>query len=265
MAANNTLPTPYPDVNALFRRLLSDVQSVLGDHFVGLYILGSLATGGFDPQRSDIDFLVVTADELPREILPALAAMHERINASDLALPTPMEGSYIPRQALRRYDPTQADHPALRVDGSFGVDHHSSDWIIQRHVIREQAVVVAGPASRTLVDPVQPNDVRRAALGILREWWAPQLTESFRLISSEYQAYAVMTMCRAFYTLQQGTVVPKSTAARWAYAELGQRWTMLIDRALAWQRGLEMESFDETLDFIRYTLERAEQFKMPPE
>ncbi len=170
MSAHVTNPTPYPDVNAVLRVLLSRVQTVLGDYFIGMYVHGSTASGDLDPERSDIDFVVVTADELPDEMLPALAAMHARIAASGLKWAAKLEGSYIPQQALRRFDTTHAQYPALRVDGSFGVDQHGSDWVIQRHIIREKGVVVTGPAPQTLIDPVQPNELRRAVLGTLREW-----------------------------------------------------------------------------------------------
>lgn len=255
MSTYIAFPTPYADVNAVLHALLSDVQSVLGDYFVGMYIHGSLASGDFAPQRSDIDFIVVTADELPDEMLPALEAMHARITASGLTWATKLEGSYIPKRALRRYDPAHAMHPALRVDGSFDIDGHGSDWVIQRHAIREQGIVVAGPALHTLIDPVPPNDVRRAALATLEEWWAPQLDDPFRLRSREYQAYAILTMCRALYTLQHGTVATKTVAARWAQEALGEPWTALIEPALRWPNGAQPDVLIETLDFIRYTLE----------
>jgi hypothetical protein len=256
MSAHATHPTPYPDVNAVLRALLSGVQTVLGDHFVGMYVHGSLASGDFNPQRSDVDFVVVTADELPDEMLPALEAMHARI-AATAKWAAKLEGSYIPRHALRRYDPAHARHPALCVDGSFGLDQHASDWVIQRHVIRERGIVVAGPAPQTLIDPVEPDDLRRAVRGVLREWWSPQLDDPTRLHSSEYQAYAILTMCRALYTLQYGIVVSKSVAARWAQEALGERWAAIIERAAAWRRGAQLDHLDETLDFIRYTLERC--------
>ena len=259
MPAHVTHPTLYPDVNAVLHVLLSGVQTILGDHFVGMYVYGSLASGDFNPQRSDIDLLVVTADELPDELLPALEAMHSRITASGLKWATRLEGDYIPQPALRRYDPSQAWYPHLGMDGHFDVEQHGSDGVIQRHLVREQGVVVAGPAPDTLIDPVQPDDLRRAALGILLEWWAPMLHDPARLHSSEYQAYAVLTMCRALYTLQYGSVVSKSVAAQWAQQALGERRAALIERALAWRHGTQLDDLNETLDFIRYTLERSRQ------
>ena len=256
-------PTPYPDVNAVLQALLASVQAVLGDYFVGLYVHGSVASADFDPQRSDIDFLVVTTAELPGEMLPDLAAMHARLTASGLPLVAKLEGSYIPRPALRRYDPAQAQHPALRVDGSFAVDGHGSDWVIQRHIIREQGIVVAGPAPQTLIDPVQPDDLRRAVLGILQEWWSPPFPAPERFRRSEYQSYAVLTMCRALYTLQYGTVVPKPVAALWAQETLGEPLAALIAWALAWRPDAPTYHLHETLDFIRNTLARSQQFEIP--
>jgi hypothetical protein len=258
MSAHIAHPTPYPDVNAMLHVLLSGVQAVLGDHFVGMYLSGSLASGDFDPQRSaDVDFVVVTADQLPEEMLPALEAMHARITASGLKWATRLEGDYIPQSALRRYDPAHARYPHLGMDGHFDVEQHGSAGVIQRHTIREQGVVVAGPAPQTLIDPVQPSDLRRAALAILREWWAPQLHDPTRLHSSEYQAYAILTMCRVLYTLQYSTAASKPVAARWAQETLDQKWTALIERALAWRHDARLDSLNETLDFIRYTLDTA--------
>jgi hypothetical protein len=260
MPAHLTHPTPYPDVNVVLLMLLSSVQTILGNHFIGMYLYGSLAGGDFDPERSDIDFVVVTTDALPDEMVPALEAMHARMSASGLKWATKLEGSYIPQYALRRYDPSDAPCPQIN-EGSFYVARHGSDWVIQCHTLREHGVMVAGPAPQTLIDPVQPDDLRRAVMGILHEWWAPMLhaTRPARLQSSEYQAYAILTMCRALYTLQHGTVVSKPVAARWAQETLGERWAALIERALAWRHDAPLDELNETLDFIRYTLERGQR------
>lgn len=254
-------PTPYPEVNAVLDALLSAIQEVLGERFLGLYIHGSLANGDFIPQRSDIDFLVVTENELPDELLSALTAMHARLASSGLKWATKLEGSYIPRDALHRYDPSRALHPALRVDGTFAVDGHGMDWVIQRHELRESALTLAGPPLAGLIDPVQPQEILQAARGTLFEWWQPMLADPSRLQTGEYRAYAVLTMCRALYTLQHAAVAPKSVAARWAQANLEPRWSGLIERALAWPDGPQPEDLEGTLSFIRYTLDRSRDFR----
>lgn len=253
--------TRYPEVNAVLAVLLSGVRTILGDHFVGMYVRGSAASGDLDAGRSDIDFVVVTLGELPEEMLVDLEAMHARVTASGMKWAKKLEGSYIPLHALRRYEPNDTRYPALRVDGSFCVDEHGSDWVIQRHIIREQGIVVAGSPTQTLIDPVMPSDLLRAVVATLREWWSPQLEDPVRVYSREYQAYAVPTMCRALYTLKYSEVVSKPVAARWGQEVFGPRWEALIERALAWPSGSQPDSLDETLEFIRFALERVQQFE----
>lgn len=247
--------------------MLSGVQAIMGSQFAGMYIHGSIATGDFDPQRSDIDYLVVTRDPLPAGMVSALAAMHARIAASGLRWVSNYEGSYIPVAAIRRHDPAaDSVYPAIRADGSFGLDRHGSEWVIQRHVIREHGIVLAGPPPATLIDPIPPNDLRRAVRRLLQEWWLPQVQDPFRLQSSEYQAYATLTMCRALYTLETGRIASKPQAGRWALQTLGDHeWVGLIETALAWRHGAEVDRLSEVLAFIRFTLERSQHFVLPPE
>ena len=253
-------PTPFPDVNAVLDLLLAGVQLVLGGQFVGLYLHGSLASGDYNPRTSDIDFLIVTRDELPVELLPRLAAMHARLTASGLKPAAKLEGSYIPLAALRRYDPPHVEHPALRVDGTFTKDGHGPDWIIQRHYLRQQGIVISGPPLQELIDPVPPADLQRAVLGILQEWWSTPFPNPTRFDSPEYRAYAVLTMCRALYTLMAADIISKPAAARWAQAALGEPWAALIKRALDWQPGAAFDSQEQTFTFIRFILERSREF-----
>ncbi len=248
-------PTPYPDVNTLLGLLLDGVLGVLGDRFAGLYLYGSLAAGEFDPARSDIDFVVATAGDLPDSLINALADMHERIAAASPRWAAMLEGSYIPLGALRRYDPARAEHPHLSMGGGLRVEHHDADGAILRHILREQGIALAGPPPHTLIDPVTPDDLRRAVVGLFHSWWAPVLDDSTRLHPPAYQAYAVLTMCRILYTLYHGTIVPKPVAARWAQAELGDRWAALIDCALAWP-GVPFDDLPQVLDLVRYTRDR---------
>jgi hypothetical protein len=83
------------------------------------------------------------------------------------------------------------------------------------------------------------------------------LDDPSRLRSDEYQVYAILTMCRMFYTLEHGEVVSKPTAAHWVMESLDPRWSALIEQALTWRPGLVFDHFEETLDFIRYALDRS--------
>jgi predicted nucleotidyltransferase len=64
-----TDPTPYADINELLERILSQMQGILGKKLIGLYIFGSLVTGDFDYESSDIDLVAaISADLNEREL-----------------------------------------------------------------------------------------------------------------------------------------------------------------------------------------------------
>ena len=257
MVSDAAWPSAYPDVNAVVELLLAELRAMLARRLIGLYLGGSLAGGDFDPDSSDVDFLVVTDEEVPEDLLPPLAAMHQRIAAGGLALATKLEGSYIPVNALGRYDPSNARHPSIGIDWDFGVWQHGSEWIIQRHLIREGGVVVCGPPVKTLIEPVTADELRGAVRDSLRSFWAEQLHGPDWLRSREYQAFAILTMCRALYTLERGEVVSKPVAAAWARATLSGEWTPLIERALAWRHDTRPDDMSEMLRFVRYTVDFA--------
>lgn len=253
-------PTPYPEVNAVLDLLLTEARTVLGDHLVGMYLYGSLSSGDFDLKTSDVDFVIVTDDFLPDDLIAQLEAMHQRIAASGLKFAKKLEGTYIPRGAFRRFDPAMPPVPSLN-EGRFYVAPHGSDWIIQRQVIREHGVVVFGGPAKELIDPVLPDDVRRAVLGIMREWWTPMLDDPSFFERSDYQAFGIITMCRVLYTLEHGEVASKPVSAKWAREQLGEPYAVMIDRALAWQPDIELHMFDDAVEFLRVTVERIRQYE----
>jgi hypothetical protein len=254
-------PTPYPEVNALLRRALEETQAILGSDFTGFYLYGSLAAGGFDPVKSDIDFLTVTEADLDLSTVLALGRMHARLAASGLPLATALDGSYIPKAALRRYDPANARHPHLESGGVLAVEQHGPDWVIHRHMARENGLALAGPDLRQMIDPISAADLRAAARATLKEWWAPMIANPARLREPDYRAYAILTMARVLYTLEHGTVVSKPVAARWAQSTLARPWSALIKEARTWPHDPQPGSVSEAQDFIRYTLEHSQQFE----
>ncbi|MGI9167769.1 MAG: aminoglycoside adenylyltransferase domain-containing protein [Pyrinomonadaceae bacterium] len=241
--------------------LLSGVQTILRSRFIGLYLFGSLASGDFD-RDSDVDFIVVSENEISPDLFSALQGMHARIATIDSWCATQLDGSYISRHALRRYDPANAVHPHIDRDvgESLRMMQHDSDWIIQRQGLREQGLVVAGPALHTLIDPVLPRELRQAVLDLLHGWLAPMIDDPAPLKTRGYQSYIVLTLCRMLYTLEFGTIVSKRAAAHSAQGTLDERWIPLIERACLGRQTprvkTEADDVNSTLELIRYVLER---------
>jgi hypothetical protein len=148
-------PTNYPEINSVLQELLSGARGILGDHFVGMYLDGSLAIGDFEPDKSDLDFVVVTASEVSSDTFGALKTMHDRIASGASKWARELEGSYISQRALR-HDRRPAAHPYIDRGSVLAiVQQESGYWPIHRHMLRDHGVVLAGPLPQTLIDPVQ--------------------------------------------------------------------------------------------------------------
>ncbi len=266
MPADILQPTPYPDINTILHELLSKVQAILGSHFIGMYLEGSLTSDDFD-HASDIDFIVVTDEDISGDLFTALQTMHARITASNSPWAIQLEGSYIGQRSLWRYDPAHALHPNIERGPSerLKLIHHDAAWVIHRYILRERGITLAGPPPHTLIDPISPTDLRQAMLSMLPAWVAPILQDPAQIQARGYQSFIVLSLCRVLYTLHAGTVVSKRVAAQWAQEALGERWGPLIESA--WEgrhnAGVAASSEDrrETLAFIRYTLERTQEWE----
>jgi Aminoglycoside adenylyltransferase, C-terminal domain len=251
-------PTDEPEINSVLHDLLLEGRAILGDRFVGMYLDGSLAIGDFELDKSDLDFVVVADSEVSTDTFGDLKAMHDRLARGGSKWARELEGSYISQRALR-HDRRPAAHPYIDRGSALAmVQQESGYWVIHRHILREHGVVLAGPPPQTLIDPVQPDELREAVRGILREWWRPMLVEGPLLQNTFYRCYAVLTMSRMLYTLRHGAIATKPVAARWAQDILDRRWTPLIQHALAWSRDTPPD-LGETLAYIQHTCESSDR------
>jgi predicted nucleotidyltransferase len=267
MMAKPLQPMPDAGVNEALHELLAEVQTLLGAHFVGMYLVGSLAVGDFDPPTSDIDLVFVTDAPLSDDLFVALQAVHARVAAGGSPWARRLEAVYVPAPALRHGAPSEAKSPVLERGRALALEPLESAWSVQRFTLREHGRAVAGPEPRTLLDAVDPDEMRREGVAIAREWLEKADTDPSWLAwfrRRDSQAFVVLTLCRLLYTLETGTVASKPAAARWAQPMLGPRWTGLIERALAGQKDpseIAESEVDESLALIRHTVEQFRKWE----
>jgi len=253
-------PTPYADVNAVLREFLSNIQAIVGDYFRAMYLDGSLALSDFALHSSDIDFVVVTDAELSDALFAALRDMHACFDAGGSPWATEVEAVYIPRDDLRRHAPVRARWPRIQRGEPLVKEQGDSGWIVHWYIVREHGIALAGPDPRTLIDPVDPGDLRRAMATLADSWLEPARHDRAALRRRGNQTYTVLTLCRILYTLDSGAVVSKPVAARWAHQTMGGRWAALIERALVWRKDPDRQDtpsgaeVDDTLALLEYTL-----------
>jgi hypothetical protein len=142
---------------------------------------------------------------------------------------------------------------------------HASDWIIQRHLLRERGIVITGPDLKKLIEPILPDEIRQAIVDVLPLWVNPILDDPAQIQGRGYQSFVVLSLCRMLYTLQYGTIVSKRVAAQWGQDTLSKQCISLIKEAWLGRQNPGLEArpadIDGTLDLIRYTLEYSKQIE----
>ncbi len=203
---------------------------------MGVYLRGSLATGGFIQETSDIDVLVVTEQPVDDGQFGELKRLHDRISE----LPNPyakrLEAAYIDRGALRNYR-SGLRHPTLGQGEELVWSEHQANWILERWVVRAYGVVLYGPQPERLIDPVSSEQIVQAVRSRIGDWvtWAQDVDDPDWQSPKSHKAYVIETMCRVLYTSKKGTLSSKAQAVEWALETLPEPWCTLVKQSQAWR------------------------------
>jgi hypothetical protein len=201
----HTNPTAYADINQLLELLLSSMQMILGKKLVGLYLYGSIVIGDFDPTISDIDLVSALASDLDDKEFQALQQMHDDFPHQHKDWDDRIEVCYISLVALQ----TVKTHTSLVAKIGPGEPFHKREtsikWLISWYVVRETSITLYGPDPKTIVSPISNDEFIEALRAYTKGWevWVHDMH------NRKSQAYAILTMCRALYTLKDDEQVSK--------------------------------------------------------
>ncbi len=248
-------PIPEETVEYL-DELVARLRAVLGGDLVGVYAGGSLALGGYDERRSDVDVSVVTrgapeqavkeklAASVRQESLPCPARGLELVvyTAESAGLPTPAAG----------YELNLNTGRAMPFHVSFAPgDGEAEHWYgIDRAVIHEHGRALFGPpAVRVFAAPSRSMVLALLAQSIRWHEHAGVARDDD----------AVLNACRALRYAAEGRWTSKPDAGEWARTR-GADGALVAD-ALAARPGsgerLEAARVGRFLEVARRSLEEA--------
>src|SRR6266567_5464223 len=261
---HKTFPTPYLDLNSVLQDFVDRVQAVLSTNFVGAYLQGSFAVGDFD-LHSDVDFIMVTEEELSEKEVHGLQGVHERIYCLDSPWAQHLEGSYFPREALRSYAHSGGQLWYLDHGSRSLIQSDHCNTVLVRWVVRENGVTLAGPAPALLVDPIPVETLREQIMATIHDWGQEILSNPDHFNNRFYQGFIVLNYCRMLHDLHRGFPGSTLAGAEWAKANLDPSWKGLIDRAwngrpnpaVSVRQRADVKDFKDTLKFVQYSRNEA--------
>ncbi len=222
----------YDEVNQVIEQLLSGHQQVFGDKLAGFYLYGSLIWGDFDISSSDIDTLCAITSEVTPEDIEQLHILHEEIANENPLWRGRIEVHYASLEGLKHFRDYSSKMGNISPGELLHIIDAGIDWLDEWYCVQEYAITLFGLDKAEVIPHIEKSEFIQTICG-----YAISFRERIKTCkySSYSQAYAILTLCRALYTLIKKEQVSKLAAAHWALDFLPEYHTT-ISNALIWRQ-----------------------------
>lgn len=269
---------PYPELREVLKIFVTKIKAELAENLIGIYLVGSLASGDFDLD-SDVDFLVVIDTKLPEINIRSLQDIQIKVHDIDCYPAKHLEGSYISISDLNNWSSVGEKKLYYFDNGSttFEQSIHDNKWHV-RWILRERGITLIGQKPETILQSIPLDElfseINTTMLRVIKEF-KDEINRPLSFLNSQFgQSFAVLTYCRMLHTLHTGTVQSKKAGAKWAKQFVEPKWIKLIDGAWNEREGVrfgvkigqraELELLFETLEFMEYTVTQSKRMKANP-
>lgn len=248
--------TPYPEINSLLVSTSERLDRIFDNKLIGLYLFGSLTYGDFNEKSSDIDLVTILKTPATTEELEQLRELHSQIETECPKWAKRFENSYTPISMLTSKLPPLEPRPYFGEGTFYPEATYGNEWIINLYLLYQYGIPIVGPDFKTLIPAVDMVEVQKASAKDLFSEWEPKLKNPEWLDNSHYQSYLVLNLCRILYTVLTADARSKKVASSWVKKEYPE-WESLIQTAEDWHYGIQMDKKEETLDFLRFVIDRV--------
>jgi len=196
------------------KRVARDLSGILKGNFVGFYVMGSFVMGDWDPEKSDIDFIVVTRKPLNKRESLEIGKLHQTLSKTDLGKKLDGAYTYLEQLQQKRFE----ERTGSVEDHEFKADcpcHLSADNIL---CLLEYGKCIQGVPIEELSLSVSDEELSQAAYDMLLEDIAEIDTkEDFQTLY-----YILIDMLRCIYTLETGKLPTKPRAIEYCRSLVGR-------------------------------------------
>ena len=232
--------------------IVTNYHNILQNNLIGIYVHGSLAMNCFNPDISDIDFLVVIKEKIDfktkRELIDVLLKLS--INGPQKGL----EMSILLEENVKYFEyPT---HFILHFSNAHKEKYHhdysymcenGEDTDLAAHITItiSRGICVFGKPINDIFEPVPPryylesiiNDVVNAKEEIL-----------------DSPIYIILNLCRVLYFLKEGAICSKKEGGEWAYSNVPIQYAYTIKEALVSYENASIINYNSELliDFASF-------------
>lgn len=236
-------------VREIVFNLRDGLQKTLTDKLLGLYLYGSLAYGCFNPEMSDIDFIVVLSDQLTSKEELNMSQLHQSLG-SDPEYGKRIEGTYLTEEQVKTddYPPDFLFYVAGKEFVKTKAGQGEQDFPMHRQHLYESGIKIIGYEPKKLFLPV-PWEILKRSL----QQEMPFIKEQFE----KRPIYAVLNLCRVVRANQTHKLSSKKQGGEWGLQYFPAEFHEVIQTAL---EGYAHKQTDRQKQFLTKNLSRFYEY-----
>lgn len=237
----------YPQqLDALFKDYVKLANDTLP--LTGIYLYGSIALGGYEEGKSDIDSVTIINDSNDADLLHKIETIHLTL-VEQHPEASKMDGMYIPRAMVGHLNNEMPPYPYV-YDGKVDVGHWDCNAVTW-WTLKTIGIALYGPE---LQIPTTFDDVKEAMIYNLDVYWKHRAERIGTLLDPTDAADSILTLCRIHLTLTNQIFLPKMAAGkRFLEEEPDMEWLDLV------REGLNLRANTTADSFYPDSLTRAER------
>lgn len=216
------------EIKDVVTHMLYKTKEILKDDFIGFYLHGSLAMGGFNSKSSDIDVLAITNKTMTVETKREFAQLF--LNYSNK--PFPVEISFVNMDQLRkwthpcpfdfhysefwreRYQDDLSKETYQHLNGELRYD---ADLAAHITIVNLRGICLEGPA----IDEVFPL--------VPRPHYLSSIMSDFQECLKD-PVYCTLNSIRVYWYLKEGIISSKQEAGNWGLSSLPKEFNLTIQK-----------------------------------
>jgi predicted nucleotidyltransferase len=248
-----------PELKSL-EQIVIEYSKLLGENLVGIYLHGSLAMNCYNPNTSDVDFLVVVKEDLSfqlkRELVAVLLELSLEGSTKDFEMSVILESD-----ALDIAYPT----PFLL---------HFSNYHKEKYINDEQYVCGNGVDEDLVAHITIINHRGRCLVGkeihkvfgnVPKKSYIQSIVNDIEFAKSQIvdmPVYIILNLCRVLYYLQEGAICSKKEGGEWGVKTLPPQFRDLVNTSLQVYEGSietaewDHHKLDEYTEYMQMEIKR---------
>ena len=252
----------------LYQNILDEIVNkskiIFQKNLTGIYLHGSLAMGCFNPNKSDIDLIIVIRNNITD--IQKLQFMNHVVELNKLAPSKGLELSIVKQEYCRKFlYPTPfelhfsnthlqwfIDNPTDYVHKMNGTD---KDLAAHFKVIMKYGIVLYGEEINNVFADVPRKDY-------IDSIWSDIAGAKEEIL--EEPIYIILNLCRVAAFLKNDLIISKKQGGEWALQNLPAQYHTLISNAVQhYMLGNEMDvDYMEAQNFADYMLQMIKDIKI---